>query len=188
MASMVQFAQTVNRVNSVASLLPSANAEPLTQDSIVLMAGSRLRSLDDQIKTNLNKQEAYRACTSNTNAVQKLFAAGVLGDGYHDPKDLATVTKALDEAVNSAPEGQVKEDLKALRSDFQAKGSFTKDECSQFATRTQDIAKGINSSAELDMITVNSLMSQKQTAVQLFNNMLTAQGEALKSIAASIGK
>lgn len=189
MTSMVQFAQTIQRLNAAAPLMPSANAEPLTTDAIILMCGSRLRSLDDQIQTNLNKQEVYKQCTTNVNSMQSLLACDSQGDGVHDPNDIKRVNDALDDAIASAPEGSsVRKGLSDLKDDFKKKGAWDKGQCAAFAQRAGDLSKEINSAAELDMITVNSRMSQRQTAVQLFNNLLTALGETQKSLAASIGK
>jgi hypothetical protein len=50
------------------------------------------------------------------------------------------------------------------------------------------ITKDIESASQMDMIHLQSLMSSRQTAIQLATNMISALGESSKAIAANIGR
>jgi polyhydroxyalkanoate synthesis regulator phasin len=51
----------------------------------------------------------------------------------------------------------------------------------------QNISKDMNSSTELSMINLQSLMSQRQSSVQLITNMVQSLGDQLNKIASNIG-
>ena len=51
----------------------------------------------------------------------------------------------------------------------------------------QNIQKDMNASTELSMISLQSVMSQRQSAVPLITNMVQALGDQVNKIAANIG-
>lgn len=52
----------------------------------------------------------------------------------------------------------------------------------------QGLTKDLESASQMDMIRLQSLMSSRQTAIQLATNMISALGESSKAIAANIGR
>jgi hypothetical protein len=52
----------------------------------------------------------------------------------------------------------------------------------------EGVTKDIESSAQLDMIRLQSIMSARQTAIQLSTNLVAALGESTKAIVSNIGR
>lgn len=57
-----------------------------------------------------------------------------------------------------------------------------------FCSSIENLQKEINSGAELGMITLQSLMSERQMAVQIATNLLQSLGDQLNKVAANIGR
>ena len=51
----------------------------------------------------------------------------------------------------------------------------------------QGVSSSVNSSSELEMIQLQSFMSQRQTAIQLTTNLVQSLGDQLNKIADNIG-
>ena len=58
----------------------------------------------------------------------------------------------------------------------------------QLTTNLKNDAADLNSDSEMTMITLQSLMSQRQTAVQLTTNLVQSLGDQQNSIAKNIGQ
>jgi hypothetical protein len=50
------------------------------------------------------------------------------------------------------------------------------------------VGKDIDSSAQMDMIRLQSIMSARQTAIQLSTNLIASLSESTKSIVSNIGR
>ncbi len=54
-------------------------------------------------------------------------------------------------------------------------------------TAVENIQKDLNSSTELSMINLQSLMSQRQEAIQLCTNLVQSLGDQVNKIAENVG-
>ncbi|MET0593810.1 MAG: hypothetical protein ABW133_13995, partial [Polyangiaceae bacterium] len=64
----------------------------------------------------------------------------------------------------------------------------SKEEMGSLINSTKSLQSDLNSNAELDMIHLQSLMSQRQTAIQLTTNILQSLNEQANKIVANIGR
>jgi hypothetical protein len=185
----------------------------ITPDAMMMYCASKLRGLDDQMQTQFDRQKQYRDATAAVNDLATLFNdAGNTAKGMdgRDPKqgvDPHTyemqVNAAFDRALASLP-ADCPERQQVLDAQAKFKAGFndgvgqnpddtgwqyvfTAGQCKELGGSLEKVSKDLSSSAELDMINLNSLMSQRQTAVQMCTNMVSALGETQKAIAAKIG-
>jgi hypothetical protein len=189
--------------NIIASNAPTSAtalnyAGAVTPDTLLLYCSTRIRSIDEQVQTQFKKQEQYRAVTSDVNQIQADFVAqsqrtdradGLTGDGDFCKNEEAKI----DNAIKDAPPGSdAYNRLVAMKASLHSTGAgsdnlLSKDEAKDYAEQLGSLSKDLGSSAELDMINLQSLMSQRQTAIQMITNMVSSLGESQKSIAQKIG-
>ncbi len=187
----------------------------LTPDALMAYCESRLRGLDDQMHDAFARQETFRTASAALNDVQKTLQDAANGNGF-DPNDGDgpwKVMQGFDTAIKNMPPGRDRDELIKQANDFKSHCKQADDynnpanpsgkkwvydgpllgqpngkqACSDLAEHIGDINKNASSSAELDMISLQSLMSQRQTAVQMCTNMVSALGETSKAIAQKIG-
>ena len=60
-------------------------------------------------------------------------------------------------------------------------------EMQTFITKLQGCASDLNSSSELQMIQLQSLMSERQTAIQLTTNLVQSLGDQSEKIVDNVG-
>jgi len=190
----------INGTNGIGATNGINYTGALTPDALMMYCATRLRSLDDQMSEQFAKQHAHRASTSAVNNLQQRIHQLSVGKEHHaldancdrvaDQAIKAEVEQMFQEALNTLPAGPQKD---ALEKEF-AEWNKTmgdkmlgKDEATNMAQRLGTISKDLSSSAELDMIQLQSLMSQRQTAIQLCTNLVSALGESAKTIAQKIG-
>ena len=66
-------------------------------------------------------------------------------------------------------------------------GVIDPDEMAGYVSEVQSVSSGINSSSQLSMINLQSLMSQQQTAVQLTTNLVQTLDDSLQKVVENIG-
>jgi hypothetical protein len=64
--------------------------------------------------------------------------------------------------------------------------NITREQVTSFSTTLDEYAKDLSSGAELDMIDLQAVMSQRQTAIQLPTNLLQAMSESTNKIVGNI--
>ena len=69
----------------------------------------------------------------------------------------------------------------------QGDGVYGADEAQEYITTVQGVQSNMSSDSELSMISLQSLMSQRQTAVQLTTNLMQSLDDQAKDIAQNIG-
>jgi len=165
----------------------------LTPDALMLYCRSRLGDLDDKMDDQFEKQKAYRDGTAALNRAHGLVADGVRAGGMSDQQGEAVVNE-LNLAIEALPDGPQKKDIIAQRDFFtnEMKNdgdaiSVDKAACEGYAKSLDNLSKDLGTSAELDMMTLQSLMSQRQTAIQISTNLIQSLGESSKTIAQKIG-
>jgi hypothetical protein len=101
------------------------------------------------------------------------------------------IDEALDEIEKLDP--NLAADMRAKLSSegfilFVQDGKYKGAEVTATKQYIEGIAKDIESDSQMNMIQLQSLMSARQTAIQLSTNMIAALGESSKAIATNIGK
>ncbi|CAN5677648.1 hypothetical protein BH09MYX1_BH09MYX1_61130 [soil metagenome] len=186
-----------NNVNSTqsGSFNPDVGPGYLTPDALMSFCQSRLRGLDDQIQTAFAKQTRANAASQTLSALGEAMipiknnldkengkaalqgletkyrnAAALTSDPELKKALLTQADKCEADRTSMGDDGLTAEQYKSYGSDFVAS--------------TQ---KDVNAGTELSMINLQSLMSQRQSSVQLVTNMVQALGDQMNKIAANIG-
>jgi hypothetical protein len=68
-----------------------------------------------------------------------------------------------------------------------ADNTYGSDEISSFTTTLQSASSSLDSGSEMNLVQLQSLMSQRETAISLTTNLLQALGNQANSIASNIG-
>ncbi len=192
----------MNGVSGVNGSSGVSYTSAMTPDALMAYCASRLRGLDGEMATQFEKQQQYRNSSSAVNRLQSKLADlsnrpnGLkVGDADHN----ATWTEVHDlfnKAMEALPPGsQQRAQLQTTRTNWEESfftdqngdGEVNKEEFTNLASQMSAIAKDLGSSAELDMIQLQSLMSQRQTAIQMCTNLISSLGESAKTIAQKIG-
>jgi hypothetical protein len=169
----------------------------LTPDALMVYCGARLRDIDQQVNAVFARQKQQQNASSAVNTLQgdlnQLVALQSSDDAYAvkagDTETRGRIAAEFEKAIMYAPEG-VKAQLGALYEEWKANPGtedYNVRELKSFSERLGTIGKEISSSMELDMIGLQSLMSQRQTAVQLITNLVASLGESLKAGASKVG-
>ena len=169
----------------VANSVADASAFPyLTPDAMLVYCQSRLTGIDTQCKEIMNRQE--------TNSRQQAALGDLLTtlDRFQDGTDkseaqLQIVRDAYDKA--KAAVGADSPLGKQLALDVDKLGSGAKGDIDGLITAAKNHQSQLNSDAEIDMIHLQSLMSQRQTAVQLTTNIVQSLNDQANKIVANIG-
>jgi hypothetical protein len=194
---------------ALAARLPEAPPDfVLTPDALMNYCATRLRDLDNQINYEMTKQQTVQKENSTlTNLLQQLSgdiggdvdltngagnqcvltAIGHLESAAEslkttDPQtaqkltDLAAKLHELGDAKNQGSNGTNFQHALPLAT-FKA----------AISDSVSNMQKDLNSGTELAMINLQSLMSQRQSAVQTVTNMVQSLGDQMNKITSNIG-
>jgi len=185
----------------------------LTPDALMAYCKSRLRSIDDQVYTAMYGQKQIASETSQVQAAMAALQKYSAGTSSKD--DCTSMEIALHKAIEQIKDTDSNcpelPKLRQIYNDLVWSGTgptentpyednyppnqvggegdhiLSSSEVSGFINSLQGCASDLNSSAELNMIQIQSLMSQRQTAVQLTTNLVQSLGDQANKIAANIG-
>ena len=166
--------------------------EHLTPDALMTYLSTRLDGLDTQVNTIFNRQQhtqAIQKAITNLRTALGQMETNDNGGATQKPVVVDAVVVALRELTDLDPNLGA-----AIRDQFNQQGFvFYDDHCTveEMKATTQyldGVVKDIDSSAQLDMIRLQSIMSARQTAIQLSTNLVSALAESTKSIVANIGR
>lgn len=184
----------------VASLQPALTFGMLTPDVLLEFCESKIRGIDEQVQKGFLKQNERNA---NVKSLSQLGdALGHYSNGINDGDNRdaarADVVAAYNKAIAEVgPETQLGRDLAAERDKFVANVNDRHGEhdawvtagemraCSETVSRMQ---QDLNHQGELEMIQLQSLMSQRQQALQMCTNMVQSLNQSSQQIAANVGK
>jgi hypothetical protein len=180
----------LNRVYAGGADLPPG---ALTPETLLAYCASKMRGLDGQIQACFAKQQARNA---KSEALSKLATAmNTWKVGFEgNPKAKAEIEAALKEAKASlAGDPALSEQLANLTNAFNetAKdktGHVDSDEMNGFMSTVQSMQQSINQDGELEMLQMQSMMSQRQQALQLCTNMIQSLGQSSQAICSNVGK
>lgn len=170
----------------------------LSPEGLMIYLQTRLTGLDDQINRIFEKQKKIEAVRKELIAMQSELdrlksEPNNPTAAHNDPnfeqniKDHIAAIRELDPDLANAIETDLKKQGNALYR-VTTDGEYTTAEIDAGKTTIDGFMKQLEASAQLEMISLQSLMSARQTAVQLSTNLISALGETTRSIAANIGK
>ncbi|HEX8794713.1 MAG TPA: hypothetical protein VF765_27390 [Polyangiaceae bacterium] len=187
----------------------------LTPDALLTYCESRLQGLDSQIQQGIQTQNDANDDQKDLTPVQA--ALSKYADGCHDPSSVKELLAAVQQAISSIesrdPGSPALSGLKQMLSSIQtgqttpspftedmiqrAKGMgitidmpdvLSADQIKGLSTTLGQITSSESSSAELNMINLQSLMSQRQTAVELTTNMMQTLNDTLSKVVSNVGR
>jgi len=177
----------------------------ISPDALMSYCQTRLRGIDDQVQTAFAKQQKDNADSSVLSDLASQFTTPpkALDLSSNSPdSDLgglspqAYVDRAienLEHAANQMNDPQAKQALLEqagkLKNELNSNNKDFKPE--DFKAMTSDavgkIQQDLNSGAELSMINLQSLMSQRQQAIQICTNLVQSLGDQANKIAENVG-
>jgi hypothetical protein len=198
------------------SALPSMPTEPagMSADSLMAYCSTRLTTLDTQMQQIFNQQTQSAATITDLNNVSS--ALNDLPAPSNDSPPTITMTRAQYDQINHvyymaiddlSPKGgtpgtmygggvqtalgkELQTDQEAFTSGCKIYASGdVKVPASVITNITQNLktyTSSLNSDAEMQMIDLQSLMSSRQTAVQLSTNMMQAMSTTDQSIVSNL--
>lgn len=182
-------------------LLTMPSSHSLTAEGLMLYLQSRLDGLDAQIDAVFQKQKNIEAVRKALMKIQteldklndnkgdtKLQSTNGLPDKEEFEKNIQDAIKEI-EAYDPALAKQIDEDFgKNGQILYGLDGKYLTGEVVTSREYINNIMKQLESSAQLEMIGLQSTMSARQTAIQLSTNLISALNKGTESIVANIGR
>lgn len=196
-----------NTISPVASsgLLGGANFDPnaLTPDSLMFYLSTRMGGLDGQIESIFEKQQHSEKVRSALNELQRLV--NMLDEHTEGANFPAAEPGELDFAARLAQQLDLITELDPdlgtkVRADLLSDGQILgvagdKNDVgdahykgSEVASTTEylkNVGSDLDNTAQMNMIHLQSLMSSRQTAVQLCTNLIASCADTQKAIVAN---
>ncbi|HMI88321.1 MAG TPA: hypothetical protein VK550_29765 [Polyangiaceae bacterium] len=159
----------------------------LTPDAMLVYCQSRLTGINTQCREIMTRQDKNAKAQAALGDL--LSALYNHQDGYE--KDTG-VQQKLAEAYDRAIEAVGRDtplaaQLTKDRNQWLTAGGDNKEEMGSLINATKNHQSELNSDAEIDMIRLQSLMSQRQTAIQLTTNIVQSLNDQANKIVANIG-
>ena len=173
------------RTTTAPSLLDSANRNALTGEGMMMYLSARLSSLDDQINGVFQKQKNIEGVRKALMKIQNEL------DKLDDDKGKKNIKAAIEEVKSYDPKlgAQLEKDLSEKgQIMFIADGLHYTAEVGASREYVGNMMKQLESSAQLEMIGLQSTMSARQTAIQLSTNLISALNKGTDAIAANVGR
>ena len=168
----------------------------LTPDVLMSYCQSKIRGIDEQVqKAFTGQQNRNQLSTALGELAQTIgnYSAGI-ADGVDGDNPRAAVRAAYAKALAKVGENtDVGKKLKAALDGFEATAGVQNNGLSTEEMKSQIDAVGrvqadVNREGELEMIQLQSLMSQRQQALQMCTNMVQSLGQSASAIAQNVGK
>jgi hypothetical protein len=186
---------------SIAALNPQVFGF-LTPETLLMYCQSKIRGIDEQV------QRAFADQKSRSKIQQTLGElSSALDPNGFDGNDIGTSGKSKKDEVLAkydaaiaavGANSEMGQQLIASRAKFAADASGTKgkndsayvsaEDMKSYADPIGDMQATLNRDGELQMIQLQSLMSQRQTALQMCTNMISGLGQSSQQIAGNIGR
>lgn len=172
---------------------PSASGanDILSPDAMIIYCQSRLRNLDSQINQKIEKQrqltEPPASVAQLKQAIQKCQEAKINDKGCYEVSnaDYEAVGQAFAAVANDPSLSKAeKEAIFATKAGFDCGDdhAVSSPELKGVTDACEKLQTNRNQDAEINMLSIQSLMSQRQTAVQLTTNILASINESTKSV------
>lgn len=175
----------------------------VSPDALFVYLSTRLHSLDSQINHIFTRQKSSEQVRTALREIQQELLQLPTTDDPNKPLDVpryedGTVMPIM-ENILARIEGLREIDphlAETLLAKLSQKGGilyggdnqYTGLELTASKQMLDDMGKDIEATAQLDMIRLQSLMSARQTAIQLATNLTASCADSLKSIVANVGR
>ncbi len=171
----------------------------LTPDTLMTFCASRLRGIDDQCNNIFRKQAKRNDESAVLSDLSQKLAAYKSGftpttHGEKERNDfVADIEAAYAKAIEAVggPESALGQKIVDAKKAFDATKNdahITAQEASDMHTALSEVQKGLNQAGEMEMLQLQSLMSQRQQAIQICTNLVQSLGQQSMSIAQNTGK
>lgn len=169
----------------------------LTPETLVDYCQTRIRGLDEQVQATFRKQENRKALSDSLSKLADHFNDRD-GIAASETEERAQIEAAFDAAIEAAgPNTPAGKALEKVRADYRADAAGGSEEnnadvdqtgCKEIFERINAIQGDVNRASELEMIQLQSLVSQRQQALQVCTNLVSALGQQMQAIAQNVGK
>ena len=169
-----------------------------TPDALMTYCQSRLDAIDGQVQASFDEQNQSAAEAQSIQQAANTFKS-FSGANVTSQSDYDTMMASLNTAIGdmtatgatdaSSPALAKLDDTKAaMGRTWTHDNLISSTEIQGFAQNLTDAASDLNSSSELQMVQLQSLMSQRQTAISLTTNLVQSLGDQENKVADNIGK
>lgn len=176
---------TVSAVSSSMNI-GLTHTDGLTPDGMVLYLQTQLEDIDTKVESFMAKQTNIRDQRKELNTLSRLL------DTLEVKDDDSTVKldKALREDWSEAYEKllDLGFDPGNLNLKTANKDALSQEDLQSLKTGVNGAINDLDSGSELNMIQLQSCISQRNTAISLATNLLSALGKGQESIAGNIGR
>jgi multidrug efflux pump subunit AcrB len=182
----------------MSSPAPSVSLSP---DAVMAYCESRMDSLDTQMNQIMGQQQSNQTATSALDTLANAINSVPGPDSKTPPKvtmsqqQFNTITAAYQAALSDCPqlESTIYGDATTFSKGIswnksQTEYTISSDTLNGLEQNVKNDASNMNSNSEMIMINLQSLMSQRQTAVQLTTNLVQSLGDQSSSIAKNMGQ
>jgi hypothetical protein len=206
-----------NSIQSLSNVLSMGvvSSDHLTPDALFIYMQTRLNDIDKQANVAFTKQQKIGAIHEQLDRITNVVATldkdaggtlkhaqvkeveGALGELDHlDPGLAAKLRESLGWTESKPTHTPTTEEAASLQLPANDVGlvemvfddvNLSKEATSQATTTLGNITKQLESSAQLEMIQLQSVMSARQTAIQLCTNLVSALGKSTEAIVGNVG-
>lgn len=172
----------LNKLNwSEKTLSSIGTPQFLTPESLLLYCQTRIHDLDRTIQDKFTRENKTVELQKKLGTL-KTYITQAAEDGV-SPSEHDQIAKMVDELKGLTNDTDLSAQLQAL-----SDGSVnaTADKAKDLGQNIDDICKDLGAGRELSMIELQSVVSQRQTALQLTTNLLNAVNESSRNIAGNI--
>jgi hypothetical protein len=191
---------------SATTVSPLQFESNLSPDALMVYLSTRLNGIDQQINSIFNSQQDQQKVQSALRKIQTELAK--VDENKNDPNAVVDLPRPdgadpgpapAEKNINSAIE-EIRQIDPHLAHSIEAKlngegfilwvqdGKYKGSEVPATKQYIEGLSKDLEADAQMNMIHLQSLMSSRQTAIQLSTNLISALGESSKAIAANIGR
>jgi len=179
---------------------PGAGMTGLTPEGLMIYLKSRLNGLDSQIDGIFSNQQHNQHVQEALQKLKSILAGLDQSKNGTEPglvkkinaalAGLADVDADLAKRVGDTlkGEGQILDGAGGKGANHPPDDRYKVSDVKTSAEYLDSVTKELNAGAQLDMIHLQSLMSSRQTAVQLSTNLIQSLGHSADAIAANTGK
>jgi hypothetical protein len=165
----------------------------LTPDALLTYCQDRLHGLDTQAHEIFATQQHMNDESQAIHQVVATLHDAASEAGAKDPATLSAIQHAFAEAIATAgPDRSLAAKLAEARDSFlaQRKGDTTAatKAAEDAVKKLEGIGSDLDSDAQMNMVQLQSVMSQRQAALQLCTNLIQSLGASSRAIAANVGK
>ncbi len=171
---------------------PYANPNALTGESLLLYCQTQLSSFDDSINGFFAEQKLNLARKKGLSDIENTLKKYL---NHLDQAGVNDIENTFNRAINALPPGDpARGAIEDKLNEFNTHSGngmqiyYTTEQLTAFAGDIHSMLEDVNGNAEMNMIQLQQVMSQRQTAVQLTTSLLSKLDEGTKSVVSNIGR